>query len=207
MSRCAQSRSVNLAARRASQRRMRSRLRSATCSPVAACRQHARSRHACCGMRVRAMCIPASHACIGRARRHHDTRRLARQAPRIAHVERAGRLPRLDPTRSGSIRLESNRLESSLPRTLPDRAVHRFRTPPCTQAPPRRASPRPPQSTRIETAAIRGRTRRRDAPEMPAQRLLGAEPRERGNACDGQRGIALDHLLREPDPLADQPFV
>ncbi|ABA53647.1 hypothetical protein BURPS1710b_A2215 [Burkholderia pseudomallei 1710b] len=107
----------------------------------------------------------------------------------------------------GSIRLESNRLESSLPRTLPDRAVHRFRTPPCTQAPPRRASPRPPQSTRIETAAIRGRTRRRDAPEMPAQRLLRAEPRERGNARDGQRGIALDHLLREPDPLADQPFV
>ncbi|KGD10066.1 hypothetical protein DO70_1280 [Burkholderia pseudomallei] len=88
-------------------------LRSATCSPVAACRQHARSRHACCGMRVRAMCIPASHACIGRARRHHDTRRLARQAPRIAHVERAGRLPRLDPTRSGSIRLYSARIKST----------------------------------------------------------------------------------------------
>lgn len=111
MSRCAQSRSVNLAARRASQRRMRSRLRSATCSPVAACRQHARSRHACCDMR--AMCIPASHACIGRARRHHDTRRLARQAPRIAHVERAGRLPRLDPTLFGSIRLYSARIKST----------------------------------------------------------------------------------------------
>lgn len=173
MSRCAQSRSVNLAARRASQRRMRSRLAirdvlargrmPATCSFAACVLRHARARD------VRAMCIPASHACIGRARRHHDTRRLARQAPRIAHVERAGRLPGLDPTRSDSIRLESNRVESSLPRTPPDRAVHRFRTTPRTQAPPRRASPRPPQSTRIETAAIRGRTRRRDAPEMPAQ--------------------------------------
>ncbi|KGW88665.1 hypothetical protein Y033_2503 [Burkholderia pseudomallei MSHR435] len=73
----------------------------ATCSFAACVLRHARARD------VRAMCIPASHACIGRARRHHDTRRLARQAPRIAHVERAGRLPGLDPTRSGSIRLYS----------------------------------------------------------------------------------------------------
>ncbi|WP_235363629.1 hypothetical protein [Burkholderia pseudomallei] len=79
----------------------------ATCSFAACVLRHARARD------VRAMCIPASHACIGRARRHHDTRRLARQAPRIAHVERAGRLPRLAPTRSGSIRLYSARIKST----------------------------------------------------------------------------------------------
>lgn len=110
MSRCAQSRSVNLAARRASQRRMRSRLRSATCSPVAACRQHARSRHACCGMRVRAMCArcvfpQAMHVSAARAA---ITTLAALRAKR--HASRTSNAPVGCPD---SLRLYSARIKSS----------------------------------------------------------------------------------------------
>ncbi|KGD40620.1 hypothetical protein DO72_3823 [Burkholderia pseudomallei] len=155
----------------------------ATCSFAACVLRHARARD------VRAMCIPASHACIGRARRHHDTRRLARQAPRIAHVERAGRLPRLAPTLFGSNQIESNRAcrarrriapfidSAPLPARKRHRAAHR---------PARRSQP----ASKLRryaaglVAAMRLKCRRSDSSEPnPAS----AATRATGNA--GSRSI------------------
>lgn len=120
MSRCAQSRSVNLAARRASQRRMRSRLAirdvlargrmPATCSFAACVLRHARARDVYsrkpCMYRPRAPPSRHSPPCAPSAT--HRARRTRRSAART----RSDSI-RLDPALFGSIRLYSARIKST----------------------------------------------------------------------------------------------
>lgn len=108
MSRCAQSRSVNLAARRASQRRMRSRLAirdvlargrmPATCSFAACVLRHARDVYSRKPCMYRPRAPPSRHSPPCAPSATHRARRTRRSAA---------------PTRSDSIRLYSARIKSS----------------------------------------------------------------------------------------------